>query len=204
MENLGSLSVTSLAVDHQAKMQQGHDYASKTPFGSAYKYNLAQAVWQTERGDKRHEATLELLLRHRKSSFGPLLPDIGVRLTFAGGLVRVERVDPADVPGLAERLPAREQAFPELRDAGEATAEELAKATGLAIGSVKNALTTRKKAGRVEARPGQTRQSPWRWRVRHASSPIYSSDGDARPERGGDLVRLALDLWGQAEGQGGQ
>lgn len=205
MEDLRSLSVTSLAVDHQAKMQQGQDYAAKTPFGSAYKYNLARAVWQVEKGERREADTLELLLRHRKSNFGPLLQDIGVRVTFEAGLVRVRRVDPAEVPSLAEKLPARERVWAELRDMEEATAEELAEATGLVIGSVKNALTALRKAGRAEARPSETPQSPWCWRVRHASSPICSGTHDARLERGSHLVGLAKDLGARVpeDGDGG-
>jgi DNA-binding transcriptional ArsR family regulator len=182
MEALRALSLTVLAVDHQAKLQPGQDYAAKSPFGSAYKFNLARSVWQVERGERRQENTLDLLLRHRKANFGPLAPDMGVCLTFGADAVGLERVNPLDVSGLAQKLPASERVLAELRDFGEVTAEDLAEVTGLAVSTVKNALTVLRKSGQVEGRPGESQQSAWRWSLRPASRPIYSKDAGRRAD----------------------
>jgi len=159
MGTLRELAVTSLTVDHQAKMQQGQDYAAKTPFGSAYKYNLARAVWQVERAGKQ-ESSLELLLRHKKANFGPLLQHIGVRLTFEGHTVRLERVDPTDVPGLFEKLPARERVLAVLREIEEATPDDLADETGLPVKTVRNILTGLRKDGLADTDSGRWRAIP--------------------------------------------
>lgn len=42
---LRNLSVTTLPVDHQSKMQSNDNYDSKTPYGSVYKYNLSRSVF---------------------------------------------------------------------------------------------------------------------------------------------------------------
>jgi DNA-binding transcriptional ArsR family regulator len=159
MVALRDLGTASLAVDHQAKMQQGQDYAAKTPFGSAYKYNLARSIWQVEKADKR-EGSLDILLRHRKANFGPLLQDIGVRLTFEGHTVRLDRVNPAEVPGLFEKLPARERVLAALREVSRARVEELVEATGLPEGTARNALTALRKDSKVETDSGWWRAIP--------------------------------------------
>jgi hypothetical protein len=150
-------------------MQPGQDYASKSPFGSAYKFNLARSVWQAERGERRGEGSLDLLLRHRKANFGPLAQDIGIRLIFDGHTVHLERVDPMDVPGLAEKLPAPKRVLAELREVGEATPEQLADATGLAEKTVRNALTALRK-------DGQAASDGARWRAIPDSHPINSRE----------------------------
>jgi DNA-binding transcriptional ArsR family regulator len=181
-------------------MQAGQDYGAKSPFGSAYKFNLARSVWQVERGERREEGTLDLLLRHRKANFGPLARDIGVRLTFGSDAVCLERVNPLDVVGLAEKLPAHERVWGELSHLEQATAEELAEATGLPEKTARNALTALRKAGRAVTESG-------RWRAIPNSHPIIEresgivSEPPACPHRppgqkegSGHLVRLALDM----------
>lgn len=196
---LRDLGVTSLTVDHQAKMQQGQDYAAKTPFGSAYKYNLARAVWQTERADKR-EGALSLLLRHKKANFGPLLQNIGVRLTFEGHTVRLERVDPMDVPTLLEKLPARERVWAELRDRGETTVEELVEATGLVEKTVRNALTALRKDGQADSDSGRWRAIPdSRSYIGKESGIVSGATLSSCPHR---LAGEVEDRWARGIGEG--
>ncbi len=60
MQTLRDLHKASLVIDHQLKMPQGQEYSAKTPYGSAYKGNLACSVWQIERGESR-DNTLDIL-----------------------------------------------------------------------------------------------------------------------------------------------
>jgi hypothetical protein len=160
MGALRSLGASVLCIDHQSKMQQGQDYGQKTPYGSAYKFNLARAVWQIERGERREDGVLDLLLRHRKANFASLSADMGVQIVFDGPTVRLHRVNPSDVPGLADKLPAREQAWAALQDAEGVTVEELVGTIGRPEKTVRNILTALRKEGRAASEGGRWRAIP--------------------------------------------
>ena len=174
MQALRDLHRASLVIDHQSKMQQGQEYSAKTPYGSAYKGNLARSVWQIERGESR-DNTLDILMSHRKTNFGPLMDAIGVRVTFDGPVVRFERGDPGAIASLAQKLPAKARVEAELRKGG-GTPEELVDATGLKEGTVRNALTTLKKEGKADSEGGIWRLIPDSFPYRVNESGIVSED----------------------------
>lgn len=165
---LRQLKVSTLAVDHQAKMQHGHQYESKTPFGSAYKFNLARSVIQA-RLVERSMGTISSMLEHKKSNFGPLSHPIGLRISFTGEhLVTIERVDPKKDPAFLSCLKAEDKIIQSLEEAGQATVAELAERTSIKPDTVGNAIYKLKKQGKVfEA-------------GKEGHAPIYEAFGQAK------------------------
>jgi len=147
MNDLRKLNTTFLLIDHQAKLQQGQNYTHKTPFGSAYKFNLARSVIQVQRVDGE-PGRMRMILRHTKSNLGPLQDPIPTQLIFEPGRVRLEPADATD-PAFAPALRAEDRVESSLREEGETTAKALAERTGLEPGTVVNAITKLKKQGRV-------------------------------------------------------
>ena len=144
---LRALGAAVLVIDHQPK-SPGLDVTAKSQFGSVFKRNLARSQFQVvsvgEQPDRIH-----LALRHTKANMGPRLPTaIPITIVFEGEAVRVERGDP-DAAEFAAVQSADAAVWGALVQLGEATAETLAEATGLAVGSVRNILTPWRKAGRV-------------------------------------------------------
>ena len=176
MEPFRALGVAVLIIDHQARTQAGERYQSKSAFGSVYKTNLTRSVVQIE-ATERGEDYVALRLRHKKHNFGPLADPFAARITFGDSVVvEAEELDEAD---LAEEgtLNAADRVKHALQP-GPAYPEELAERTGLALGTVKNALTKLRKAGVVKStgeRRGQAEQVEL---VSSPSFPIRDSDSD--------------------------
>jgi hypothetical protein len=150
MEPFRALGVGVFIVDHQAKLQAGERYQSKKAFGSVFKTNLARSVIQVEARD-REEGRLAITLRQTKHNFGYRADPFGVAVEFSDEqiTVRPEKLDPAD---LAEEgtLNSTDRVRLALED-GPKYPVDIAEATGLALKTVKNALTKLKKRG--EAAP---------------------------------------------------
>lgn len=185
MQAVRALNVATMIVDHQAKRQMGHDYAQKTPYGNAYKFNLARAVWQLERGERGIDGEAVALLRHVKSNFGPLCPEIGVRLAFdpssRGLTVRMSRINPTEVPELVDKLTALDRVRAELRDSEDSSPVEIAEATSIPEGTVRNCLTKLRRSNKAESQDG-------RWRLKFTNHDPYKGNesgivSDARPGR---------------------
>jgi DNA-binding CsgD family transcriptional regulator len=170
--------VAVLIIDHQSRLQAGQSYQSKGAFGSVFKTNLARSVIQAQ-ATERGEGTLTVRLRQKKHNFGPLAEPFGVKLTFTEEVVDLEAVE-LDASELAEEatLNATDRVKLALED-GPAYPWEIAERTGLAIKTVKNALTGLRKqevverTGEVESRTEQVRLSV------PASLSLYrDGDGD--------------------------
>jgi hypothetical protein len=173
------IGVTPVLVDHQARQQAGEGYQNKGAFGSAYKEHLSRSLIQVEAGDRSAEkGSMNVRLRHKKTNFGVLLEPFDVSLSFSDEMIVAAARDltPADRAG-EQTLNSVDRVVAALED-GPAYANEIADATGLALGTVKNAVTALKKAAKVEvtgAKDGNMEQ------VRLPSSPsrpIKGSDGD--------------------------
>jgi hypothetical protein len=63
-------------------MQAGNRYEHKSPYGSAYKYNLSRSVFQIKKL-KAEPGVMTVSLRHTKSNFGPLIDDLVLDFTFS-------------------------------------------------------------------------------------------------------------------------
>jgi AAA domain len=171
--------VTVAIVDHQGKLQAGEAYQNKSSFGSAYKEHLVRSVLQVEAHDRDREAgTLDVRVRHKKASFGPRHEPFDVRLVFGHESIEAQSVKLDDTELAAEGTINADDRIAHALKEGPAYPDELADATGLALGTAKNCLTRLRRVGKVEdtgETRGQTRQ------VRLASSPslIYrGSDSD--------------------------
>ena len=176
IEPLRTLGVAVLIIDHQSKLQAGQNYQSKGAFGSVFKSNLARSVIQVE-ATERAEGRLTVRLRQKKHNFGPLADPFGVKLSFSEEAVSLEPVE-LKAAELAEEttLNAADRVKLALED-GPAYPWEIAEITGLAVKTVKNALTGLRKqevvkpTGEVEGRTEQVQISV------PASLP-YKRDGD--------------------------
>jgi hypothetical protein len=170
--------VAVLVIDHQSRQQQGQSYQSKGAFGSVFKTNLARSVIQAQ-ATERGEGTLTVRLRQKKHNFGPLAEPFGAKLSFTEEAVVLEAVE-LEASELAEEatLNAADRVKLAL-EGGPAYPWEIAEHTGLAVKTVKNALTGLRKqevvepTGEVESRTEQVRLSV------PASLALYrDGDGD--------------------------
>src|SRR5215207_5195072 len=162
LEPLRALGIAVLVIDHQSRLQAGQSYQQKGAFGSVYKGNLARSVIQVE-ATERGEGTLTVRLRQKKHNFGPLAEPFSVKLSFSEDAVTLEAVE-LDASELAEEatLNATDRVKLALEN-GPAYPSEIAEHTGLAVKTVKNALTGLRKqevvepTGEVENRTEQVR-----------------------------------------------
>jgi hypothetical protein len=182
IEPLRALGVAVLIIDHQSKMQAGQSYQSKGAFGSVFKSNLARSVIQAE-ATERGEGTLSVRLRQKKHNFGPLADPFGVKLSFSEEAVSLEPVE-LQASELAEEstLNAAERVKLALED-GPAYPWEIAETTGLAIKTVKNALTGLRKQSMVEA-TGEIESRTEQVRLSVPASFSYKRDGDGSKSGG--------------------
>lgn len=154
-----SLGVTSLILDHQSKMQEGQSYKAKTIFGSVYKFNLARSVLHSE-VVSNDPGELRLLIRHKKSNFGPLADDLALLMRFDHDSVRFEQIDPRTDPVFVAAKSVAENVLAVLRE-GPATAEVLAERAKEDEKSVRNELTRLRKQGKVQYASKEGRKTVW-------------------------------------------
>lgn len=181
LEPFRALGVAVLIIDHQARQQAGEKYQNKSAFGSVYKTNLTRSVVQIE-ATERGEDHVCLRLRHKKHNFGRLADPFGAKITFGESvIVESQQLDEAD---LAEEgtLNSTDRVKLALNEE-PAFADDLVERTGLALGTVKNALTKLRKAGEVEP-TGERRGQAEQVRLLSSLSPSYRG-GDSDDARGG-------------------
>jgi hypothetical protein len=149
---LDNLGVAVLVIDHQAKPQNGDaDYGSKWEFGSSYKRHYARSSLQVERTGDNGEA-VGLVLRHQKSNFGALHPDIHFAVRFVknenGDLHAVQFETPEVLPDV---FGTRGEILQVLAS-GDLTVKEIAERIGVDDSRVRHELQALKKAGKVVER----------------------------------------------------
>jgi RecA-family ATPase len=86
---LRQLGVTTLAVDHQSKMQSQDSPDNKSPFGSVYKYNMSRSVIHLVH-EKNIEGGFTVKLVHKKSNFGKLCEEELVDMIFDNDRVYIQ------------------------------------------------------------------------------------------------------------------
>jgi DNA-binding transcriptional ArsR family regulator len=146
-----AVGATPLLVDHQARQQSGEGYQAKGAFGSAYKEHLSRSLIQVEAGDRSAEqGVLNVRLRHKKTNFSALVEPFDVSLSFSDEMIVAtpRGLTPSD-RAQETTLNSRDRVIAALED-GPAYPDEIAEATGLARGTVKNAITALKNAEQVE------------------------------------------------------
>ena len=187
---LDQLGVAVLVVDHQPKSVGEAAYSSLREYGSAYKGHLARSRLQLERlSDAKTPdgVRIGLLLRHKKSNFSTLQPDVHLAMTFVHGeagrlhSVHFEMVqaDSAD-----ESLGTRGEILKLLRER-EMTADDIAEHTGLARSTVSEYLNALRRSGFVDVVRVDGRTKVW------AIKPNGESVGMGVPN--GDVEFLEVD-----------
>lgn len=174
VDQFRAAGITTLIIDHQGKLQAGERYQNKTQFGSAYKKHLSRSVFQIEKREGTDEDR-KVTFRHTKTNFGRELDPFGVKVTWGYEEITVEP-DELTQADLAEeqQVPVIKRILTELED-GPKYPQELADVLGVEVGTVKNRLSTLRKAGKIEdtgEKHGQSRQ------VSLVSLPLRYGDGD--------------------------
>jgi RecA-family ATPase len=180
---LDQLGVAVFVVDHQPKSTGEANYSSLREYGSAYKGHLARSRLQLERlNDAKTPdgVRVGLLLRHKKSNFSTLQPDVHLAMTFVHGeagrlhSVRFEMVqaDSAD-----ESLGSRGEILALLRE-HEMTADAIAEHTGLARSTVSEHLNALRRSGFVDVVRVDGRTKVWAIKPNGESVGMGVPDGD--------------------------
>jgi DNA-binding transcriptional ArsR family regulator len=156
-----------LVVDHQSKLQTEDTYANKTEYGTAYKAHYARSRLQIERtGDSETSAgsRVGIVIRHKKSNFGALHPDMHLFMTFTndgeGNLQTVCFEQVQDIGADAEALGARGEILTALRE-GDRTVEELEELTGLSRTAISDHIHALRRAGLVAQKGRKGRAKVW-------------------------------------------
>ena len=135
---------TVLMLDHQSKLGTGQKYKDKTAFGSVYKTNLSRNVWQLQGLDST-DGKAVLAMHHKKTNFGPLRDSLGLTMNFGQSFtVELSEISAEHAPELG--IDYEIKTYLKEKDA---TAEEMADATGHPVKTIKNHLTRLKGAGKV-------------------------------------------------------
>lgn len=179
LDRFRAAGVSVLLVDHQSKLGAGESYQSKTAYGSVYKGNLSRSRVQVEARD-RGEGTLAVIIRQNKTNFGAVADPFRVRLSFGEDVVTMEREELDQEELRSEStLNSADRVLFALAD-GPAYPHNLAEATELKLGTVKNALTRLRREGLAEDTgntDGQSREVRLTV-VGEASSPSLPRRGD--------------------------
>jgi hypothetical protein len=185
-----------LIIDHQSRLQAGQSYQSKGAFGSVFKTNLARSVIQAQ-ATERGEGTLTVRLRQKKHNFGPLADPFGIKLSFTEEAVALEAIE-LDASELAEEATLNSTDRVKLAlEGGPGYPWEIAETTGLAVKTVKNALTGLRKQGMVEP-TGETESRTERVRLCVPASLSLYKDGD-RDASSEQLTGVLINEQGEAE-----
>jgi hypothetical protein len=187
--------IAILIIDHQSRLQAGQSYQHKGAFGSVFKTNLARSVIQAQ-ATERGEGTLTVRLRQKKHNFGPLAEPFGVKLSFSDEAVELEAVE-LDASELAEEatLNATDRVKLAL-ESGPAYPWEIVEHTGLALKTVKNALTGLRKQQVVEP-TGELENRTERIRLCVPASLSIYRDGDG--DDSASLAEVLINERGEAE-----
>lgn len=169
--------ISLLNVDHQSK---GGNYQEKSIFGSVYKSNSVRSVLQVEPGE-RGDGYINLILRHKKVNFGAMLQPFGASVEFVEDKVKinVRELDAGELAG-ERTLNAIDRVSMALED-GPMYPENIADATGLELGSVKNVLTKLRKNGTVKDTGNKNR---------HGASEVSLSSTIPRDDDSDDTRKL--------------
>jgi DNA-binding transcriptional ArsR family regulator len=173
---LDNLGCAVLVIDHQAKPQSGDgDYSAKWEYGSSYKRHYARSSLQLQRTGENGEA-IGLVLRHQKSNFGALHPDIHFAVRFVknenGDLHAVQFETSED---LRELFGTRSEILNVLAS-GDMTVNEIKDRLGMSESRIRQELQALKKAGKVEERERRGHGAKvWGLRQVLIDSPIMDS-----------------------------
>lgn len=141
------IGVGSLHIAHMSKAEDG----DKRPFGSAFWFNGARAVWFVKRAETAaaDTADVDLGVFHRKANLTAMRPAFALRATFTDERVTFTLTDAASVDDFAQRLPLWQRVRGTLRG-GPLTLAAIADELEAQVGSVEKAV--RRGEGKVFTR----------------------------------------------------
>ncbi len=177
MEPFRAAGVTVLIVDHQSRVTAGQEYQQKDAFGSVYKRNLTRSVVQVE-PLTHQDGALTVRLRHKKHNFGPLAKAFAADLTFAHDSVTVRSRELGSADLATENTLNATDRVKFALEGGPMFPNEVAETTGLALKTVKNALSKLRENG-TATNTGETNNVGAK-QVSLVSLPLGDGDRDTR------------------------
>jgi hypothetical protein len=137
-----SLGVGSLHLAHTTKQSSQDGQQADKPFGSAYFHNGARATYLVQRAPAGpNQALVELSITNKKSNVGPLLPPVGLRMTFTENRTEIDPFDVAESPDLSGSLPIWQRVKSLVATGPGMTVKELAEELSVPPGSVAKAVS---------------------------------------------------------------
>jgi len=137
-----ALGVGSLHLAHTTKQSSQDGQQADKPFGSAYFHNGARATYLVQRAPAGpNQALVELSITHKKSNVGPLLPPVGLRMTFTENRTEIDPFDVAQSPDLSSSLPIWQRVKSLVATGPGMTVKELAEELCVPPGSVAKAVS---------------------------------------------------------------
>ncbi len=143
-QELRTIKVATLLIDHQSKIKKGESYADKSVYGSIYKSNLSRSNYQLETVDNQ-ENEVRSILRHRKCNFTALADPVGLSMSFGNDFIVAS--DEQALELIKENKDSSSVSFQvteALITLGEATAKEIAVKAGLNPQTVRNYISDQK------------------------------------------------------------
>src|SRR5829696_7475530 len=138
IQPIKAAGTTPLLIDHQAKVIKGEKYSDKQEFGSVYKTNTVRSSFQIRGAWEGNELTTTF--NHKKTNFGPKVPDFSLKLIFGDENIKVVRLAEA-VPNPEREPTIKEQVLEAVNKLGKATAQTVVTKTALNLKSVQNAIS---------------------------------------------------------------
>jgi DNA-binding transcriptional ArsR family regulator len=172
-----ALPVPVLVIDHTAKPNPEIPVESAREYGTVYKRHYARSAIQVDLQGSEY-GQIGLILRHQKSNFGRLAPEIPLSLAFVeedGVMLEVRlQYGGQAVQANAELFGRRGEVVRYLSENGEATQKQIASDTGIPQPRVSILLKQLKEEGLVEEVPDT---HPKRYRLAggdlYAYTPLY-------------------------------
>ncbi len=138
IQPLKDAGASPLLIDHQAKIIKGEKYSDKQAFGSVYKTNAVRSSFQI-RGD-HEQGEITATFTHKKNNFGWKERDFSLKVVFGEGKTTVERLE-APVPNPDREPSKKERVLEAVGELERATAEMVARATGIGLQTVRNSIS---------------------------------------------------------------
>jgi hypothetical protein len=138
IQPLKDAGASPLLIDHQAKIVKGEKYSDKQAFGSVYKTNAVRSAFQIRGLQDEREVTATFT--HKKNNFGWKEKDFSIRVVFEKEQTTVERLKEA-VPSPDREPSKKEQVLEAVEELGRATAETVARKTGITLQTVRNSIS---------------------------------------------------------------
>jgi hypothetical protein len=158
IQPLKDAGASPLLIDHQAKIIKGEKYSDKQAFGSVYKTNAVRSSFQI-RGD-HEQSEITATFTHKKNNFGWKEKDFSLKVAFGKEKITVERLEEA-VPNPDREPSKKDLVLRAVEELGRATAETVARHTGIDLKTVQNAFTELLRVGAL----GDTGTKQGRYRV---------------------------------------